>query len=95
MPIYEFSCDKCQQVFERFFPKADDSASLIHDVCGGTGHKVYSLAAVKMFESFTTTNILPDGEPVTIRSQKQLRELEANHHVKLADKDAPPPQTIF
>jgi hypothetical protein len=62
--------------------------------CGGLGDRMFSLCATKVFETFTTRNILPEGREVTVRSQRELRELENLHHVKMVDKDAPPPQTI-
>lgn len=60
---------------------------------GGVGDRLYSLSAVKIFQTFETRNILPGGEPVTVRGSGQLRQLEAEHRVKMAD--GPPPQTKF
>jgi len=95
MPIYEYQCRKCGVTWESY-------SSLTHDMlveacqkCGGTGDRIYSLSNPKIFEPFTTRNILPDGEPVTIKGPGQLRQMEAEHGVKLSDKDAPPPQTRF
>lgn len=93
MPIYEYQCVKCGNVWESY-------STLPHDImresckkCGGTGERLYSLSNPKIFEVFTTNNILPNGEPVTVKGPGQLRQLEAEHGVKLSDKDAPPPQT--
>jgi len=54
---------------------------------------LYSLAAVKVFQNFTSTNIMEDGTPVTVRGSGQLAQLERDHGVKLAD--GPPPKTDF
>lgn len=61
--------------------------------CGGVGDRVYSLSHPKIFQVFTTGNILPGGEPVTVRGPGQLRQLEAEHGVKMVD-GGPPPQTV-
>ena len=95
MPIYEYQCRKCGQTWESY-------STLPHTImvetckkCYGIGERLYSLSNPKIFEPFTTRNILPDGEPVTVKGTGQLRQLEAEHGVRLADKDAPPPQTDF
>jgi len=91
MPIYEYQCRKCGRTWESY-------SSLTHEImnescggCGGVGDRLYSLSHPKIFEVFTTRNILPEGEPVTVRGTGQLRQLEAEHGVKMAD--GPPPQT--
>lgn len=92
MPIYEYQCRACKKTWESY-------SSLTHDMlvetcsCGGVGDRIYSLASVKVFETFTTTNILPNGEPITVRGKGQLSQLETDHGVKMAD--GPPPQTKF
>lgn len=95
MPIYEYCCRKCDNRF-------DEYSALPHDVvvkpcpkCDNPSDRLFSLATVKVFQSFETRNILPEGVPVTVRGQGQLRQLEAEHHVKMADPDSRPPQTIF
>jgi putative FmdB family regulatory protein len=89
MPIYEYQCRKCEKTWESY-------SSLTHDImnetcqeCGGVGDRLYSVSHPKIFQVFTTTNILPDGEPVTVRGPGQLRQLEADHGVKMADGPAP------
>jgi hypothetical protein len=61
--------------------------------CDELGDRIFSIAVAKVFQSFETRNILPEGELVRVRNQRELRQLEAEHHVRLADADAPPPQT--
>ena len=93
-PIYEYQCRDCNETWESY-------STLPHTImvetcqgCGGTGDRQYSLSNPKVFEPFTTRNVLPEGEPVTIKGPGQLRQLEAEHHVKLADYDSSPPQTV-
>ncbi len=95
MPIYEFECRRCISKFEKYYPLPSDSVTDICPRCGNLGDKLYSVCVPKVFEPFTTRNILPGGEPVTVRGSGQLRQLEAEHKVKLADADTPPPQTVF
>jgi putative FmdB family regulatory protein len=92
MPIYEYQCRKCSKFWETISVLPHDILTDTCDACGGTGDRRYSLSAVRVFQVFETRNILPDGEPVTVRSSSQLRQLEAEHHVKMAD-GGPPPQT--
>ena len=95
MPIYEYECRECGKVFEKYSVLPHGVMLDKCPICGSEGDRLYSLSVPKMFEVFTTTNILPDGEPVTVRGASQLRQLENEHHVKMVDKDAPPPQTVF
>jgi putative FmdB family regulatory protein len=94
MPVYEYECRSCESKFEEYATKPHDGMVFQCPRCGDLGDRVYSLSVPKVFETFTTRNILPDGEPVTVRGTGQLRQLEAEHKVKLADADAGPPQTI-
>jgi putative FmdB family regulatory protein len=94
MPIYEYQCRKCNKTFESYSTLPHTTMTETCQTCGGTGDRQYSLSVPKVFEPFTTRNILPDGEPVTVKGQGQLRQLEAEHHVKLVDKDQAPPQTM-
>jgi putative FmdB family regulatory protein len=93
MPIYEYQCRKCNRTWESYSTLPHDMLVETCQKCSGTGDRVYSLAAVKVFEVFTTRNILPEGEPVTVRGSGQLRQLESEHKVKMAD--GAPPQTSF
>ena len=93
MPLYEEQCKSCQYKFEHY----DAIPNVISPTCpkcNAETDRLISLTAMKIWESFETRNILPGGRPVTVRSASQLRQLESEHHVKMVDKDAPPPQTI-
>lgn len=91
MPIYEYQCGGCGKIWESFSVLPHDKMTEACQGCGMTGDRMYSLSNAKVFQVFTTTNILPGGQPVTIRGSGQLRQLEAEHGVKMAD--GPPPQT--
>lgn len=93
MPIYEYQCRKCGKTWESYSTLPHDILTETCQKCQGIGDRLYSLSNPKVFQVFTTTNILPGGEPVTIRGTGQLRQLEAEHKVKMAD--GPPPQTSF
>lgn len=95
MPLYEFECRKCCRKFEKYYPLPNDGTVEVCPRCGDLGDKLYSVCRAKIFEVFTTKNILPDGEEVTVRGEGQLRQLEREHRVRLADRDQPPPQTSF
>ena len=83
MPIYELSCVKCG-VSERYavLPTDEDFPC---PKCGGETKRLYSLTNVKVFEVFSTRNILPGGEPVTITSQSQLSHLCNEFHLNHLD----------
>lgn len=93
MPIYEYQCAKCGKTWESYSSLTHSIMTETCQACGGVGERLYSLSHPKIFEVFTTTNILPGGEPVTVRGPGQLRQLEAEHNVKMVEHDAPPPQT--
>jgi hypothetical protein len=74
LPIYEIQCIDCGKVSEHFSfaPSTEDFPC---PKCLGPTKRLYSLCHMKMFQSFCTRNILPDGTPITITSQKQLSSL--------------------
>lgn len=41
--------------------------------------------AVEVFDSYTTTNIHPNGEAITVRSKTHLRQLETQYGVRRMD----------
>jgi len=94
MPIYEYQCNKCSRVWESYSTLPHDVVRESCQKCDGIGERIYSLSVPKVFPVFTTRNILPGGKEVTVRGPGQLRQLEAEHGVKMAD-GGPPPQTAF
>lgn len=93
MPIYEFECNTCGHIDAHYYPRPNDTTLVECNECGETSERIYSLCNAKIFDVFTTTNILPGGVPVTVRGPGQLAQLENEHKVKMAD--GPPPQTRF
>lgn len=84
MPMYEESCTNCKHEWEWIsIPYTDQSPSC--PKCGAPGERRVSLSVGKVFQPFTTRNVLPGGEPVTIRGPGQLRQLENEHNVKMVD----------
>jgi putative FmdB family regulatory protein len=90
MPLYEYQCKKCSKVWESFSSIPHAIMFETCQVCGGAGDRLYSLANVHVFPVFTTKNIMEDGTPVTVTGSGQLRQLEAEHGVKMADCGSPP-----
>lgn len=46
MPIYEYKCEQCGDVFERI-EKFSDEPLAVHDKCGGPVHRLISAAALQ------------------------------------------------
>jgi putative FmdB family regulatory protein len=46
MPIYEYKCDKCGDVYERIQGFSDEPLK-VHDGCGGEVHRLISAAALQ------------------------------------------------
>lgn len=45
MPVYEYKCNQCGKVFDRYFSKIEDSfitQKCPKHECNGTGEKIYS-----------------------------------------------------
>jgi putative FmdB family regulatory protein len=75
MPVYEAQCANCGHKYEWYCGcvATDDTKNC--PKCGGSGERLYSLAAVKVFQSFKTRNIDPGGREIEITSQSQLSHL--------------------
>jgi len=46
MPLYEYQCDKCGDVFETMQKFADEPLK-VHDACGGPVHRLLSAPALQ------------------------------------------------
>lgn len=84
MPIYEIECVQCGTVSEKYSTLPTDE-SFSCPRCGGDTKRLYSLFSAKFFQCFTTNNILPDGSPITVTSQKQLSSLCNRYNLNHVD----------
>jgi len=50
MPLYEYVCSKCDVTFE-VRQKYDDDPLTLHEVCGGTVERQFSVPAIKFVGS--------------------------------------------
>ena len=94
MPIYEQECSACGHRQEYYSAYVSDRTRPCEECGSLSTDRLYSLSTPRVFEPFTTRNLTEDGKPVTIRGPGQLRQMEAEHGVKLVDDPkGPPPQT--
>ncbi|MGI8740998.1 MAG: FmdB family zinc ribbon protein [Bryobacteraceae bacterium] len=62
MPIYEYKCDNCGDVFEKI-EKFSDVPLTAHEKCGGPVHRLISLSAIKFKGSgFYINDYAPKSE---------------------------------
>lgn len=102
MPLYEGECLECHRKYEWYSEKVSDSTRSC-PYCGGEGERLFSRFKAKVFEPFVTRNIMPDGSPVRVESQKQLLSLCNEHKLVHLDdpkweprhKTPPSPHEIF
>ena len=93
MPLYESECRQCGYRQEYYSPIITTESKPCQK-CGQPTDRVFSAYVAKTFTPFTTRNLTGDGTPVTIRGPGQLRQMEAEHGVKLVDDPGvPAPQT--
>lgn len=86
MPMYEAECRSCGRRYEWYEPLPVDTTQRCPK-CGGEGDRLFSRYSPKIFAPFVTRNIMPDGSPVEVKSQRQLSSL-CNEH-KLVHVDDP------
>jgi len=87
MPTWDFQCSACEKkaldvVYHRCDPEP------IWPIC--CGERMEMLFAnwktpVTVFETFTTTNLHPEGEEITVTSQTQLSHLQNEMGVQRVD----------
>lgn len=76
MPLYDYQCEDCQQVEERY--AGMDQPELECRQCGGKAHRVFSTRYwVHGEPDYVTDNI--SGKPVRVTSRRQLRDLLKQH----------------
>jgi putative FmdB family regulatory protein len=69
MPIFEYQCSTCGRDIEKLL-KASECLDMYCPTCGGQMDMVFSVPAVRIFQEYTTTHILPHGKPITITSER-------------------------
>jgi putative FmdB family regulatory protein len=93
VPIYENECSKCGAVDQYYNPHITEETRPCPK-CGGETERLYSLAAIHMFQPFTTRNLDPSGKPVTVHSQRELSSLCHEYGVQhVPDFKVDPPGT--
>jgi hypothetical protein len=93
MPLYEFMCDGCESIIERYFQHVDTETEVIQCLCGKLASRIPSVPAFTEFVPFTTNNIMPDGSAVHVSSRSQLRGLLREH--KLVEVGNDPVRAMF
>jgi putative FmdB family regulatory protein len=86
LPLYEAECSKCGYAFEWYEVLPTDETRPCPR-CAGKAERLFSRYSARMFTPFVTRNILPDGRPILVESQRQLSSL-CNEH-KLVHLDDP------
>jgi len=95
MPIYEASCKQCGKRYEWYSPVPAAQARGCPK-CNAEGELEYSVYRPRIFEPFTTRNIMRDGRPVTITSEAEHVRICHDQGVVPLDKDyVIPPQPTF
>jgi hypothetical protein len=90
-PLYECECPEGHK--NEYYDPLPNVRSQPCPVCGKPTERLYSLYSPRVFQTFVSRNILEDGTPVTVRGPGQLAQLQTDHGVRLADRDARPPHT--
>lgn len=102
MPIYEAECTICGKKFEYYAPQVTEDTNDCPS-CGGPAARLFSRYKPNIFTPFVTRNIMPDGSPVRVDSQRQLSSLCNEHKLVHLDdpkweprhKTPPTPHEIF
>ena len=81
MPIYEYVCEKCGQVFERWQKISDDPVDE-HEGCGGHAHRVISA---------TTFSLKGDGWYKDHYGLKSTKSQASSSPPSASSKPAPKP----
>lgn len=80
MPLFDHRCPQCGSTLEEFCHKREPDP-IVCEPCGvpmtrllSAGMK-YRIDNASFFEPFTTTEILPGGEPVLVKSREHMNAL--------------------
>ena len=73
MPLYEYKCDNCGDVFEVMQKFADEPLT-VHDKCGGPVHRLLSAPALQFKGSGWYVTDYAKGNGGSIKSDKSDKE---------------------
>lgn len=87
MPLWNFECEKCGKRELDVAGAKCDSKVYAPTCCGEKMFNDISAARtfVSVFESYTTTNIHPDGKELHVRNSGDLKRFETEFGVKRVD----------
>lgn len=88
MPIYEEECRACGLKQEYLSSVTNETRPCRE--CGGLTDRLYSLAALAVFEGFDTRNIHPDGKNIHIGRKGDLTRMCHEFGVVPGDNVMPP-----
>ena len=79
MPVWDYKCQRCKRVGERFLHKGPPPRT-VRCKCGGRAKRMVALARPKIFKPLTLEHINVEGEgALTFNSEGELRRYCRKH----------------
>lgn len=87
MPLYEYHCNRCNQISEKFYHIDSVKKQTKCDYCNGIAVKIISKTAIKSFKP-QTLDIIDDNEkPIHVRNSGEVKDaIKKYNDSKWADK---------
>jgi hypothetical protein len=85
MPLWDFKCERCEHIVFDVASHKHDPDAVAPNHCDNPMEVLYSPPKPKIFQPFTTRNIHPDGQEITVISQRQLSSLENQYGIRQID----------
>jgi putative FmdB family regulatory protein len=92
MPIYEYKCDNCGEVFEVMQKFADEPLS-VHEKCGGSVHRLISSPAIQFKGSGWYVTDYGRGSNGSKKRDKEGTEAKPSSDTKTETKSTEPKST--
>ncbi len=74
MPIYQFKCNVCNKLIDRYLPLSEWNVEQQCELCGSNMNKVFSASEIRSFKPQIIDLVDEKEKPIYVRNSSELRD---------------------